>query len=165
MRIKAITAHDIRKFSHLSIQDLPEAARLVLLIGQNGSGKSSIFDVLRKWQKGVHEVNFHGKNSAAHSNPEITFHDAVLAEGKSRDNAIYIRTAYRNDPDFVISRLERKGPILEESRPNRTIENDMTVSSNYQRLVGETIEELYSGKADSDTVKMLREKLVGQIRH
>ena len=44
--------------------------------------------------------------------------------------SIYIRTAYRNDPDFAINQIQKVGPILGPNTPNakRLIDNDVRVS-------------------------------------
>jgi len=44
MRIKKIQLKNFKRFTDLTIENIPEEAKLVLLIGSNGSGKSSIFD-------------------------------------------------------------------------------------------------------------------------
>ncbi len=40
MRIKNVILDDYKRFNHLEISDIPETARLVVLIGPNGCGKS-----------------------------------------------------------------------------------------------------------------------------
>ncbi len=44
MRIKRIELKNFKRFSDLTISQIPQNAKLVLLIGSNGSGKSSLFD-------------------------------------------------------------------------------------------------------------------------
>lgn len=44
MRIKSVELKNFKRFTHLTISDIPEGAKLVLLIGSNGSGKSCVFD-------------------------------------------------------------------------------------------------------------------------
>lgn len=44
MRIKSIELKNFKRFTDLRIDNIPETAKLVLLIGSNGSGKSSVFD-------------------------------------------------------------------------------------------------------------------------
>ena len=44
MRIKSIELKNFKRFTDLRIDHIPESAKLVLLIGSNGSGKSSVFD-------------------------------------------------------------------------------------------------------------------------
>ena len=44
MRIQNIRLKNYRRFTELTIGDLPATARLVVLVGPNGTGKSSVFD-------------------------------------------------------------------------------------------------------------------------
>lgn len=44
MRIKSLQLKNFKRFTNLTIQDIPENTKLILLIGSNGSGKSSVFD-------------------------------------------------------------------------------------------------------------------------
>ena len=44
MRVKNIRLKDYKRFTDLTIANVPEAAKLVVLVGPNGSGKSSVFD-------------------------------------------------------------------------------------------------------------------------
>ena len=44
MRIKSVRLRNYKRFTDLTIADIPAAARLVVLVGPNGTGKSSVFD-------------------------------------------------------------------------------------------------------------------------
>ena len=44
MRITKIQVKNFKRFTDLTIQYIPDTSKLVLLIGSNGSGKSSVFD-------------------------------------------------------------------------------------------------------------------------
>ena len=44
MRIHSLQLKNFKRFTDLELRDIPETAKLVLLIGSNGSGKSSVFD-------------------------------------------------------------------------------------------------------------------------
>ncbi len=44
MRITEVRIQNFKRFTDLVIEGIPSAAKLVLLIGSNGSGKSSVFD-------------------------------------------------------------------------------------------------------------------------
>jgi predicted ATPase len=47
MKIKSIKLKDFKRFTDLTIEGLPETAQLVVMIGPNGCGKSSVFDALK----------------------------------------------------------------------------------------------------------------------
>jgi AAA ATPase domain len=44
MRLRSVELKNFKRFTDLHIEGVPDSARLVLLIGANGSGKSSVFD-------------------------------------------------------------------------------------------------------------------------
>ena len=46
MKIKSIYLKDFKRFTDLKIEEIPEKAKLVVMIGPNGCGKSSVFDAL-----------------------------------------------------------------------------------------------------------------------
>ena len=46
MKIKSIHLKDFKRFTDLKIEGIPETAKLVVMIGPNGCGKSSVFDAI-----------------------------------------------------------------------------------------------------------------------
>ncbi len=52
MRIKKVVIKNFKRFTDLTISDIPESSKLVLLIGSNGSGKSCVFDAFDWLGKG-----------------------------------------------------------------------------------------------------------------
>ncbi|RDC64459.1 AAA family ATPase [Adhaeribacter pallidiroseus] len=55
MKINKIELKNFKRFTDLTISDIPETAKLVLLIGSNGSGKSSLFDAFDWLTKGPYK--------------------------------------------------------------------------------------------------------------
>ncbi|RYE17116.1 MAG: chromosome segregation protein SMC, partial [Sphingobacteriaceae bacterium] len=53
MRIKSLNLKNFKRFTDLTLTDIPESAKLVLLIGSNGAGKSSVFDAFDWLSKGI----------------------------------------------------------------------------------------------------------------
>jgi hypothetical protein len=55
MRIQSLQLKNFKRFTDLTITNIPATAKLVLLIGGNGSGKSCVFDAF-DWAKKLHTV-------------------------------------------------------------------------------------------------------------
>ena len=44
MKITKLILVNFKRFTHLTLDGIPKGAKLVMLVGANGSGKSSVFD-------------------------------------------------------------------------------------------------------------------------
>ena len=174
MRIRRIRIQNFRRFSDVTISDVPADTRLVVMTGPNGSGKSSLFDAFRDWQsrrwgRGLHwdEEYFRKKGLPTLDQSqlvEIDFHGDAPVDVNGFIKAFYIRSAYRNESDFTSAHLQRAGSLLDDPQVHRLIDNDSSVGRNYQRLISQSVEGIYSGDFDGETVKNLREKFIGGVR-
>ena len=174
MHVKSLRASHFRRFTELTISGIPTSARLVVLAGPNGTGKSSVFDAFRTWQYFTGGVGGAADESYFWKRGEqqvgwgqlvtVEFHEPTPVTTEGKKKVFYFRSAYRNDPDFTSNELRRVGAILDRPRINRLIDNDATVGENYRRLVAQTIEGVYGGQYDTQNVKELRESFVGRIR-
>lgn len=174
MKIKQIHLEQYKRFTDLSIHGIPESAKLVVLLGPNGCGKSSLFDGFKTW----HLLNGYSnasdedyckkdKSEPRHSYElvKIAFHNDISSVPQEvKRQYFYFRTAYRNSASITVTSLSKVSSPFERADNKKMIENDSTVDANYQRLISETIEQFYNEGNDSKTVKNLRDELLDSIR-
>lgn len=171
MKLRKIHCINFKRFTDLTIDNIPESAKLVLLIGPNGCGKSSLFDAFNEWfsfngyrrtYDDEYYVKYHNLPNVSKS-VNIEFH-GVLNEEKSIRKSFYFRTAYRNEANFFINSLNKQNDPRNDIRIQSFSQNDATVSQNYQRLVSRTVNDLYNSNNNERTVLDLRDELTGKIR-
>lgn len=177
MRVQSIQLRNFRRFSDLNITDLPESARLIVLAGPNGVGKSSFFDGLQTWYRLAAWNTGHGsKEYAAKVGAEdpsewyqrvtVNLHGGVRAQALLKESSIYFRTAYRNETDFTMQQLSQPPRPNENGGPaRRAVDVDQSVSENYQRLLWETFSAVYDEETpDQATKAEIRDRVTGRLR-
>lgn len=170
MKISTIQLKNFKRFSDLKIKNIPSTAKLVVILGPNGCGKSSLFDAMLQWYRqnagfGAHgDEKYFRKDLTQQFNWNQSVHIETHGNERPQKDSLYVRTAYRNDPDFNISSFSREAAPSEQVRLARIIDNDQTVGINYQRLIYDTMSGVFDSSNDSKTVQELREELVGHIR-
>lgn len=175
MKLKKIQLKKFKRFTDITLLDIPESAKLIILIGPNGSGKTSLFEAFKQWSGRygglgyVSDISYIAKdepdfNNIWSQNIKIEFHGANPDDSISKKRAFYIRSAYRNEADFTVRGLNLVGSALDSPRINTLIDNDESVSDNYQRIVSHSKAKVFSGDSDAETGKQIREALIGKIR-
>jgi predicted ATPase len=170
MKVKRIHLKSFKRFTDLEIIGIPETAKLVVIVGPTGSGKSSLFDAFIHWHR--------PKAGWGHDNDETYFRKGEEAAYSLQNSVVvetyegiepvkgslYVRTAYRNDPDFHVGSISRLNSPESDLRIHRSIQNDQVVSQNYQRLIYDTVTGVYDKKNDGKSIKDFRNELIGAIR-
>ena len=171
MKVKRVHLKSFKRFTDLEIVGIPETAKLVVVVGPNGSGKSSLFDAFMSWHRQKAGWGASGDEAYYRKGDESSFswHESAIVETHEgvppTRGSLYVRTAYRNDPDFNIGSIKKPGTPTDELRVERSIQNDQVVSQNYQRLIYDTISGVYNLDNDDKTVEFLRNELIGGIRN
>jgi hypothetical protein len=178
VRIKTMTFRNFRRFTDLTVTDIPETARLIVLAGPNGVGKSSYFDGLQTWHRlqawnqGLGDSTYSSK--AGTSDPDefyrrvnVELHDGDLSQEQLRSRGgVYFRTAYRHEADFKISSLSQQPSLTDTATPaRRAVDVDQSVAENYQRLLWQTFTAVFDPDLPDQTTAMeVRERLIGRLR-
>ncbi len=172
MKIKGISLKNFKRFTDLTIDCIPGSAKLVLLIGSNGSGKSSIFDAFHWLNKGSLP---YGSDSLAYYRKDKN----QPAEGifELSDGSVIRKTDWTPEPytDLVRKFIGRSSNRIvphigsninpdavagDEDRPLTFIENDERfvndVHSYIQSINDALREPVFSGKP-ADTLKIFRD--------
>lgn len=105
MRLRSVDLQNFKRFTDLRIENIPGSARLVLMIGANGSGKSSVFDAF---------------DSLSH---------VARTNGRTLEDSPY----YRKNPDYEssVKVVTSDGQVL--SRPGTTDLRDPLLRKFYGR--------------------------------
>jgi predicted ATPase len=176
MKIKSIKLNQFKRFSDLTITEIPETAKLIVLVGPNGSGKTSIFEALNHWYKlnagwGVDSQDYiekKGEHISAgnwyENKVKIDFFSNQQLNREQVKGKFYFRSAYRNEPDFTVNNLNKQTNPTINIKLQNLMQNDLTVSENYQRLVAQTLAGVYKVENNFKTVEQLREELIGKIK-
>lgn len=177
MKISEVSLKRFKRFTDLKITGIPNTAKLVVLVGPNGSGKTSLFEALNHWYKikGFNKAgsqDYIEKNDGERSEQrtwyqkkvQIDFFDNQQYSQDEIKGKFYFRTAYRNEPDFTIQTLNKQNNPAERIKFENLMQNDQTVSENYQRLIVQILTGVYESSNDAKTVEQLRNELVGNIK-
>lgn len=170
MKLCSVTIKDFKRFTRLAVTGLPHTARLIILAGPNGSGKSSFFDALKRWHAlsttghawnddyhmkgGTHRIQEWNRDQL-----DVRFHTHISEQDKKK--VVYVRSAYRNDPEYQTQSLKKLADPLDEQRVNRMIDNDVAIGRNYQRLATQVFDIFETTPKMTDE---FIEEIIGPIR-
>lgn len=179
MKIREVKLNKFKRFTDLTIKDIPETAKLVILVGPNGCGKTSIFEAFNHWHryKGWRSIagtmdyyvkagdNEDINTSIWYDNRvDICAYDETLNEQEKIKGKFYFRTAHRNEPDFITRSLSKQDNPKDRIKFETLMVTDSSVSENYQRLVSNTLSGVFDITNNRKTVEELRENLIGKIK-
>lgn len=174
MKVKSIRLKNFKRFTDLFVDLSLCDSKLIVLVGGNGCGKSSLLDAMYLWQyyqfaRSTVDSEYAIKkapgvdvNTSYCKNINIALDNHALSQ-KDYRSAFYFRTAYRNEPEFRINGIGQTEDPYSFNRDKRMIKNDVTISQNYQRIVSKTLQDVYGGSKDSLKVFELRNELIGKI--
>jgi len=173
MRIRKLQLINFKRFTDLTIDNIPDEAKLVLLIGSNGSGKSSIFDAfgfLINCGKNQHfeSPSYYFKNDQP-SEIEVYLENGSEIKTKGLNyfgdriliNKFIGRSSIRIVPK--ISRNAYPDQLKDDAdRPTSFIDNDRRFDNDlvtYMQQIDNALREpVFAGKS-ADTFKIFQEQI------
>ena len=170
MRVKSIQIRNFKRFTSLTVEDIPSTAKLVVVVGPNGCGKSSLFDAFINWHRRFAGWGYSGDEVYYRKDAEQSFgwDNSVVVNLHDKPelsrNSLYVRTAYRNEPDFSVSDIRRPREPFNSLQSRKLIDDDKSVADNYQRVVFETAAGVYDESNGDKKVKVLRDEMIGKVR-
>ncbi len=180
MKIRELHLENYKRFTDLTITQVPVTTRLVVLVGPNGSGKSSVFDSFllkaRTTATGSYAIpgnwnfdQYYDKVSQSEdtyqvaSRVQIKFHD--ISDNKvDWKSAFQVRSAYRNEADFHIENLEIPRPEDARHHLSRIIDLDVAVSKNYQQMAWKRMHDLDHAAPEDLTFGQYRKESLGELQ-
>ena len=176
MKIKSIKLTNFKRFTDLTIEGLPETAKLVVMIGPNGCGKSSVFDALHlsRIVKGeLTKVPFDSYyikadpsqlRAADLNDIDIRFYPATPETPDLWRKCVHVRSAYRHDLNNRNISFPHAPAIDQQPRFVRLTQNDPAIAINYGRLLSLWIEHSSTLERSSETLGKLQDEVFGGLR-
>ena len=146
MRLKSARIRKFKRFVDLTIHDLSPDAKLIVLLGPNGCGKSSLFDAFQRrlkvdqffgmsdeWERYYRRAK--SESVAESDEVDLEFHGSNPTSEGDLKKSLYVRSAYRHDPSFRDTTIRQQPDVLDRHAVRRLIDTDQTVQNNYQRII------------------------------
>ena len=176
MKLKSVQITKFKRFESLRIEYIPKSTRLVVLLGPNGCGKSSLFDLLHTYLKVNRFYGFQNRDQFyfqrhldgdikqlrqdLQKRVKVNFHSEPQSEQDFK-KSIYLRTAYRNEASFQQKNIASRPDVFEEDGRKKTIDDDKTVSGNFQRLFRRLVGKVTTPGLRTDDIM---QETIGDIR-
>ena len=176
MKINSFHLLNFKRFTELTVTGIPDKAKLVLLIGSNGSGKSCVFDLFDWLNKGTFKeipyskadsLNYYRKDKGQESSVEI-----VLSNGESivkhdwqfKTNPEQAKKFIGRSSIRIVSRISNDanpGNVATDlDSPQTFIENDLRFTTDvflYIQAINKALREpVFSGR-QADVLKIFQD--------
>nr|WP_236676353.1 AAA family ATPase [Chryseolinea lacunae] len=168
MKIKKLSLNNFKRFTNLTIDNIPGAAKLVLLIGSNGSGKSSIFDAFELFNslgksQGIAE-GWEYYRKAKNKNIEIaltTQNDVVWSTDETTTktftnagNPFYGRTSFRQVPRLTRTTLGTSFDFSNDTdRPRLFIEKDNRFENDIEKITETILKDFFRSNNSKEQIR------------
>lgn len=169
MKITDIHLQNFRRFTDLHIQNIPSTSKLMLVIGSNGSGKSSLFDAFEFLNKHIranehYEPNYFKKIKENSLNVSIKFDneinivlsdDNMYHANSFAKNSFYGRTSFRQIPRLTRTSLGQNqfNFELDNDRPRFFIDKDNRFENDLEKIIGEILKAVFEENTSTEAIK------------
>lgn len=175
MKIKSLQLINFKRFTDLTLQGIPENAKLVLLIGSNGSGKSSVFDAfeavsaLKKGGNFTDEfTSYYKKNKTLPFSANIEIYDKGFITRTDTGwlqppnkevldiHNFYGRTSFRQIPKLQRTQMGQLGSIdygKDSDRPKMYIEKDNRFESDIELITEYILKDFFRSDRSNRQIK------------
>lgn len=172
MRIKNIMLKDFKRFKKLTVTDIPESVKLVVITGANGSGKSALLEGLnvyrRQLQWGTNDPSYFNKVNSLGKYDNIGEIQVELYGQEenpvNRKSAFWIRSAHRHESEFNIPGIQKQASPVDDPGSDKLISGDKMVSANFVRLASSSLEILFNENNRNLTAGQITDDLIGSLQ-
>jgi len=172
MKISKIYLTNFKRFTNLLIDNIPNTTKLVVLIGSNGSGKSSLFEAFGffdsaiKGDVGINEEfwnYFRKKNEFPVSvkiiydeNKEFTISNENFNRPPLSNTTFYGRTSFRQIPRLTRTSLGQGGQFdfqKDSDRPKYFIERDNRFENDVEKITEIILKDFFRSKESNEQIR------------
>ncbi len=175
MKISKLEIINFKRFTHLSISGIPEFSKLILLVGANGSGKSSVFDSFDWLSKGLSKgyppdgMEYYRKDIKSESKVNVMFHEGInirkienVFEGPIEISRRFIgRSSIR-----IVPRITNNSNVdaisIDADSPSSYIDNDTRFLNDinlYMNQIDSALREPVFKGQQADTLKIFQDQI------
>ena len=190
MQITKVELKNFKRFTDLTIDGIPADAKLVLLIGSNGSGKSSVFDAFEYFNRFAKKEGFHVANSfgpyhykiynnqgqhlddyatisikLAETDNKPTISSSGTSNVELSPQSFYGRTSLRQMPRLTRTQPGQgkdSNPEKDSDRPQFFIDRDERFANDIDRISKQIFEDIFRNGASAEQIKEKYVKPINQ---
>jgi len=178
MHLSRFHARNFRRFSDLTIEDIPETARFVVLAGPNGTGKSSLFDAFMSWEDGKGSIRtffdkaYHLRVDDPEAknwlfwkkNLDASFHEPLGERPTKTSWIFYSRTAHRYAGRFEVHSIDRTSTRSGYNGPQSMLDQQSSVEGNFQKIMSRAFSKAFSESSREMKISDWRSEVLGTLQ-